>query len=74
VTFRDVALEWLSWLEHVKVPIREGEDVPVWLSRFAHDATTAWEELRGHLDGAPAGFRLAPTARSHGQRQSARWS
>jgi quinol monooxygenase YgiN len=54
------------------LPIREGEEVFVWLSRFADQAAHAehaarldvTETLSGRVEGAPRTWRLAPTSRS----------
>jgi len=58
-----------------RLPIREGEQVLVWLSGFADEVTQrhhatqiaalpTWAEFTGHLAAAPQTLRLAPTARS----------
>lgn len=54
------------------LPVREGEDVFIWLSRFADSSTHAdhlarldlTEALSGHLESAPETWRLTPTSRS----------
>jgi quinol monooxygenase YgiN len=54
------------------LPIREGEEVFVWLSRFADESAHAehaarldvTETLTGHVEEAPKTWRLAPTSRS----------
>lgn len=49
-----------------RLPVREGEHVFVWFSRFAGDAVHAkvQDMARARLKTAPQVLRLAPTARS----------
>jgi len=49
------------------LPVREGEEVFVWLSRFADDHVARLDPtatLADHLAGAPETLRLTPTSRS----------
>lgn len=49
-----------------RLPVREGEDVFVWLARSVDDATCAavLADLAGRMAGAPQVLRLAPTGKS----------